>query len=152
MQKKRQHNHFSIISLFLLMLSNAVTAAGVYKWIDADGVIHYGDRPSPDAVQMRVKNRPEADPGLSQRNEKRNRLLNVLKEERQEKHEQIMLLAKDKAERKERCLKAQEKLDQYQTAGFLYRLDEQGNRNVLGEDEHKQAVEMAKNEVSDWCS
>ena len=152
MKEKKLHIQISLFSLFLFMLTHSVTAADVYKWTAADGTTHYGDRPNADAEQLRVKARPEADPGSSLRNEKRDRLLNVLKEERQEKRHQKTLLARDKAERQERCTKAQVKLDQYQKAGFLYRTDEQGNRNVLGDEDHKLALEMAENEVSTWCN
>ncbi|MEX2474620.1 DUF4124 domain-containing protein [Marinobacter sp.] len=33
--------------VFLCLLTPSVTWAGVYKWVDANGQSHFGDRPPP---------------------------------------------------------------------------------------------------------
>lgn len=43
-----------ILSILMLALLPAVTAAGVYKWVDADGTVHFGDTPPPGAEEVHV--------------------------------------------------------------------------------------------------
>lgn len=38
--------------LFMLMLCGSAAAATAYKWVDADGVTHYSDRPHPGAERI----------------------------------------------------------------------------------------------------
>lgn len=45
-----------IALLFMLVCSAPLPAAdGVWKWVDAQGVTHYSDRPVPGAVQVDIK-------------------------------------------------------------------------------------------------
>lgn len=42
----------------LLLAGSFVLAAhaeGLYRWVDSDGHVHYGDRPEPEAAQVEVK-------------------------------------------------------------------------------------------------
>jgi len=50
--------------LLLLLVSGLVQAAGIKKWIDQDGVVHYGDTP-PLQVQAEPVSvtRPPSNPG-----------------------------------------------------------------------------------------
>ena len=44
-----------LIPIFILLLAMPVLAATVWKWRDADGVMHYSDQPAPGAEQMTVE-------------------------------------------------------------------------------------------------
>ncbi len=44
----------TLLPLTLWLLSGAVMAATVYKWVDAQGVTHYSDQPHPDAKTVEV--------------------------------------------------------------------------------------------------
>ena len=41
--------------LVLALCAGAVSAAEVYRWVDRDGVVHYGDKPKHDAEQLDVR-------------------------------------------------------------------------------------------------
>lgn len=142
--------HF--ISLILLLSSTIVFAAGVYKWTDADGNIHYGDRPKSSAEKIKVRTGHKPDPTQIEHRQKRDRLLEVLDEERREKRSDKELAAQQKAERKSQCEEAKTNLEQYKAAGYLYKVDEDGNRNILEDDAHAQALEDAQDSVDHWCS
>lgn len=43
-----------ITLLLVLGLLPALAAAGVYKWVDADGTVHYGDTPQQGAEEVHV--------------------------------------------------------------------------------------------------
>ena len=45
---------FLLINIFLFA-TNSVQAASLYKWIDKDGRVHYGEKPAEDAVKAEQK-------------------------------------------------------------------------------------------------
>ncbi len=44
-----------MLALFGAVLAPATPAAGVYKWTDADGRTHFGDRPPEEVVAQEIK-------------------------------------------------------------------------------------------------
>jgi glutaredoxin len=44
-----------LLILFVLLLSGPVTAAGIYKWTDAQGNLHFSDQPPAEADAEQVK-------------------------------------------------------------------------------------------------
>lgn len=139
------------ILLFVFIISSSAFSAGVYKWKDADGNIHYGDRPSKSAEEMKIKTGSKPDKNLAERIEKRERLLSVLSEERESKKSDKLLLAQQKANKQKQCGDAKKNLDKYKTAGYLYKLDNQGNRVILEDKEHAEALANAQKSVTQWC-
>jgi len=142
--------HF--ITLLLFIFASVGFSAGVYKWKDSEGNIHYGDRPTADsAEEIMVKTGHKPDLGLIERQQKRDRLLSVLDEERNEKRSDKALAAQQKAEHELKCSEARDQLEQYRTAGYLYKLDEKGNRSILEDEAHASALENAQDSVNHWC-
>lgn len=47
--------HRALAPLLLLFLAMPAAEAQVYKWIDPDGSIHYGDRPPPDTRTEKIE-------------------------------------------------------------------------------------------------
>ena len=139
------------IAILLLLSANIVFSAGVYKWTDADGNIHYGDRPVDSAEKIKVKSGHKPDPRLREHQQKRDRLLEVFDDERREKRSEKALAMKQKAKQQQKCSDAQEKLQQYKTAGYLYKLGDNGERTILGDEEHAAALETAQDSVKHWC-
>ncbi len=143
--------HF--ITLLLLIFASTAFSASVYKWKDADGNIHYGDRPTIDsAEEVKVRTGHKPDQSLKGRQQKRDRLLEIFDEERNEKRSDQALAAQQKTEQQQKCSNARDKLEQYRTAGYLYKLDDNGNRTILEDEAHAGALEMAEDSVNHWCS
>ena len=142
----------NFIALLLFISATSAFSTGVFKWTDADGNIHYGDRPKGVAEEIKVRKGPAPDPGMRQHRQKRDRLLEVFDEERREKQSDKALVAREKAKQEQKCSNAQDSLEKYQTAGYLYKLDEEGNRNILKDGEHALALEQAQDSVDHWCS
>ncbi len=140
------------LTLLLFLSMNLVSAAGIYKWTDADGNIHYGDRPQESAHEIKVNTGHKPDPQRREHQQKRDRLLEVFDEERQEKRANKAQIAQLKAEQQQKCFEAQKRLEQYKTAGYLYKLDDDGNRTILEDEEHASALENAQDSVDHWCS
>ena len=46
---------FILIALFALVTLQSATAGDLYRWVDKDGNVHYGDVPANDAQQLEEK-------------------------------------------------------------------------------------------------
>ena len=56
--------NYCLIKLVILTLTLSLSAAAlseVYKWVDAEGQVHYSDRPPPDVKNAEVVDIPESD-------------------------------------------------------------------------------------------
>ncbi|TDX96882.1 DUF4124 domain-containing protein [Thiohalophilus thiocyanatoxydans] len=152
--KRRSQQIGTALMLVLMLLAPA--GAEIFKWTDDQGRVHYGDRP-PDEDARSV----DVDPGTStgspapsdaERREKTRRLLRAYDEERRIKQQQVQQHQAREAERKQRCVRARDRLKQYRHAGALYDLDEQGNRQFLEHDQRRQAEARAAQDVDKWCN
>lgn len=79
-------NYLLAIIAFIYVVS---VQAEVYKWVDESGTVHYGDKPAPGSqgVEVQQQKTPTAavkDNAVS-RDEKRQRIADMLEEDRIEK-------------------------------------------------------------------
>lgn len=52
----------------LAFISGLCNAGGVYKWVDDNGVVHYGDRPNTtEAQEVKIDPAPEVDPAAEEK-------------------------------------------------------------------------------------
>lgn len=134
-----------------LWAADLVVAAEVYKWVDEQGKVHYGDRPMAGAQSMRLREVPKVTPMPDEREQKRERLLQVLDEQRQEKREEAETQKKRKEERERNCNLAKDQLRNYEQAGYIYEIDKKGNRVIYDEEKKAAAVQTARDAVKQWC-
>ena len=126
-----------IIVFFLFCVSHA--NAEVYKWIDENGKVVYGDKPtSSDADKIKIKSSPVQDPVVQGRNEKQNKLLNVMQQERDERND---LKKEEKGKKEEQmkiCADARKELQEIKDASYLYReTDDPNNPEIIIDEERK---------------
>lgn len=137
----------------ILLLGPQAAARDVYKWIDANGKVHYGDRPDAavaEKIEVRVAE-PRPDESAAARDEKTRRLLKQLEQERAEDAEAQARIAEEKAMRRDNCLKARDQLEKYRTASYLYEDAEGKDHRVLTKEERAEAEAAAQTEVDKWC-
>ena len=142
-----------------MQILNAAIAAPVYKWIDEDGQVHYGNRSdNKNAKEVKIKNRYIDSGNLfaplsaQERVDKQKRFLNALDaenksiadEERKKKEEEELKLS--------RCHASRDQLKRAESASALYDLDEKGNRVLLNKKQYDQAMKQARARVEKWCS
>lgn len=128
--------------------------AEVYKWTDADGRVHFGDRPphgKAATVQLpaAATDTPAATP--EQRLEQQRRLLRAYDEERRLKRDARAQAQRDAEDRQRRCAQARDDLHNREFAGGLYRLGPDGQREFLNDAERESAVAEARAAVEQWC-
>lgn len=133
--------------LFFLMVSPV--SAGVYKWTDQNGVVHFGDRPvnQDEATELIIDT--ESRSGItnsSGNNKERARMTKELEEDRKSRQEKREKFQADKKKRKASCVQAKDRLRQYQEASGIYKLDKNGER-VFYSNEERAAKEKKLNKV-----
>lgn len=142
--------------LLLVFMMPLVVHASVYKWVDENGKVHYGDQPqaSQPAVEMKVDDTAPApsysDDELS-REEKRERLLQSMEEDRVEKQE---MREKQKAVReknRQKCNRYRDKMRHYERASSLYKLDKDGNRVYMSEGDRDRATKNLQANIKKYC-
>ena len=149
--------------LIVWLLATAVIASGgafadsIYKWTDAEGNVHYGDRPSGaeaevrmsltytrtdnDAVEQRIETR------LNQQTVKREAAV-VAAEEAKSGEEKR---AADAA-RQRQCDSYRGKLETLMQARRLYREDENGERVYLDDSARLDARQRTEDLVQEFCN
>jgi len=132
---------FLIIVLFLFCVS--YTNAEVYKWIDENGKVVYGDKPtSSNADKIKIKSAPVQDPVVQGRNERQNKLLNVMQQERDERN---ALKEEEKGKKEEQmkiCAEARRELQEIKDASYLYRETDDPNNPAIITDEEREAEQL----------
>ena len=144
--------------IFLLILVAPVAAnAGVYKWVDENGKVHYGDQPkaSQPTVEMNVDDTTPApsfsDDDLS-REEKRERLLQSMEEDRLEKQEKRDRQKAENERSRQKCNQYRDRMRHYERANSLYKLDKDGNRVYMSDSERASATKSLNAKINKYCS
>lgn len=143
-----------LLAVVVLMLPVCVPAAGVYKWRDADGNIHYGDQPPPDrhAQPMDIEAAPPPDPGATQRQDKRQRLLDSYREDRERLQQQRTTRQEEQKRRAQNCTRARKALQAARNAAFLYeKTDDPYNPRILSDTERKARTRTLQEQAQKWC-
>lgn len=132
-------------------------ASEIYKWTDADGNVHYGDRPAEDVPVERldIPSRP-TDPAriaamTQARAEARQeaRSQEAAEQAEQPSPEDLRAAAKQRAQQ---CDMYKERLQTFIQSRRLYREDENGERVYLNEEETLQARNNVQEKVEEYCS
>ena len=143
-----------MLLLVLMMVISAASAQGIYKWVDEQGQVHFGERPPEDAQasEVTVKPPPPSAPVVQQdRKENTQRLLRAFEEERMDKEEKAAKEAQESAQRKRACTVARDRLRRYQEARGFYNLDANGERRILNDAEHAATISRAEEAVKQYC-
>jgi len=133
-----------------LFLAAAAPATEVYRWTDADGKVHFGDQPpasGADSISVRAAG-SSVDPS---RQERTRRLLQEFETERAERKASAAEQARADAERATACEDARNRHFEYQHSGYLYLWDENGEKRVLSDAQHRKARAEARADVDKWC-
>ncbi len=134
----------------LLALCAPPSWAEVYKWTDEQGNVHFGDRPSEDAEEVRIRKAPAAAPARTPRNTRR-RLGSIMEQDRRKRAEARAKEREERDKRRSQCAFARDRLRNLSEATYLYDLDEQGQRRVLSHEQRSAAERQARQDVQRLC-
>lgn len=140
------------IWIFLVVMTS-VAQAGVYKWTDEQGRVHYGDKPTSTADEVKINNQRgsgQADQPASRR-ELQQRFLRAREEERKEKQQERNKKKQKIAEAKQKCVQAKKQYDKYHHAGSIYVKGKDGEREHLSFKERDAYEKLLASKVKKWC-
>jgi hypothetical protein len=142
-----------MIWLLLVMMTSSLEA-GVYKWVDAQGRVHYGDKPSAtNAAEVDIKDQygsGQADQPASRR-ELQQRFLRAREEDRNEKKKARAEKKQKRAEAKRKCEQAKKEYDKYRYAGSIYVKGKSGEREYLSFKERADYEKSLAAKITKWC-
>ena len=144
----------ALLALMWLLSLGPLSAAGIYKWVDEQGRVHYTDKPpKATAEEMNIKTRGNSSAALSdaERRERQQRLLNLFEQERAEARQKREQEKQRKTELARNCALALDRLRNLERASYLYELDDQGNRIVLPNDQRDQEIKQTKQFLAQQC-
>jgi len=143
------------VAMAALMASGMAVAAEIYKWTDADGNVHYEDRPTGGAVVERldvVSNNTDNTVVLARLDavrKARDSARQVASEAPPE-----MSKAEIRAEQEQRqaqCQMYRDRLDGFLRSQRLYTQNDAGDRQYLGEDEVMAARSRVEEQIQEYC-
>jgi len=140
-----------------ITVSMGAMANEIYKWTDADGNVHYEDRPSGAATEERLDlTYRSTDRGLVQARVKSRVDAQTAREEAKSTAAAAEQEAADNAaaeqQRRDRCDQARARLESYLQARRLYRTDDNGERVYLDDSQSQQARQKAEEQIAEFCS
>jgi hypothetical protein len=140
-----------------LLVSGPISAGDIYKYVDASGNVHYGDRPSGDAAEERLDITTRAtDPAVVQAEIDQRRAADAVRDEKRVlRANQKEEAAEQRAAREQlarQCEEQRKRLKSYTESQRLYRRDENGERVYLNGDERAETEAALRQEIETTCS
>ena len=132
-----------ILLLTAMMIFASSAFAGLYKWVDDEGNVHYSQKRPPNQQFERLKApppAPDSDKPLYQ-SSKPSDTANKAVAAETEKNEKI---------RAENCAKAKKSLANYQIHRRMR--DEDGNVTVIDDKVRASQIEKAKEAINSYCN
>lgn len=142
------------ISVPVLLLCGSIASAQVFKCTDAGGNMQFQDTPCESSVHSLRKlggtTSGAATPDA--RTQQTQRLLDAMRDERQQKQRLAEEEKNAQEQRRKRCNYARDYLSNLERAGRVYDLDESGKRVYLPDDAREQSLVQARENVRQWCN
>ena len=145
-----------LLALTAFMLCATPVAAEMYRWVDAQGKVHYADQPPADkpkaSKSLNIPNQPappaaEANKTWQEKElEYKKRQSATADAEAKKKKE-----ADDAKTKIENCDKAKKALKTMEDGGRISTYDDKGNRSFMDDAQRTKATDDAKKAVSEWC-
>jgi len=142
-----------VICLTLVMLAPGLQA-GVYKWVDDQGRVHYGDKPTTanaDEVDIKARSGVVQTGQPASRRELQQRFLRAREAERREKQQAAAEKKKKLAKAKRDCARAKKEYDKYRYARGLYVKGKDGEREYLSFKDRASYEKSLAAKITKWC-
>ena len=143
------------ITAVILILACLPATAEVYKWVDEDGNVHYGDKPTGNEPErMAIASQPTDNARVQQQIQ----VSTTARTQRREAEAAAAAegpskeeLQAEAQERAQRCQSARATMQSFITSRRLYREDESGERVYLDESETIAARQRVEDQNDEYC-
>lgn len=145
------------ILLILIMLSSANAFAGLNKWVDADGKVHYSDQPPPANVKAQTLRLTSDAPATESAVDAPKTIAErevELKKAQQAKKDAAEKAAQEQARmdvEKSNCAIAQNSLRTLQNGMRLVEIDANGERSYIDDEQRQQRIEKVQQDIDLYC-
>ncbi|NNC68277.1 MAG: DUF4124 domain-containing protein [Gammaproteobacteria bacterium] len=154
-------NRVGVVGIALLgfILFSGAAHAEIFKWVDANGKVHYSDRKiSTQAQKVNVKTGASTigqdTQSVEQRLVQQKKYINFLQSERLERQEKRQEAQQEKDKKHKLCAAMQDQLKGYTHGNYRwYELDEKsGDRQYLADDQIEAKKQELQAEIKSNCS
>ena len=137
------------VLLLLLALAPMLAMAEIYRWTDAQGQVHFGQRPAAGAERVDVRPQVvERDEATRQREQRSEKFFEARREERQLAGERA---GQQRAQRERECQGLREELEVLQRGGRYFRTDAAGERVYYSENDIEKARQQLASRIRERC-
>jgi len=145
-----------LVMVVTLTILTPASHGAVYKWVDANGKVHYGSKPpsGQQATEVRTKSAEESEAAPAsdaERRSRRKKILDAYEAERRQKREADAKKAEQQRKVAGQCDKARSWLKQEDGAPSLYRTDKDGQRQYLSTEQRSELVAKMQKFVRKNC-
>lgn len=147
----------TLICSLLLCSSISLAQTEIYRWVDTDGNVHYGDRPGNEnaerlAITSKPTDRSAVRSMLQTRAADRAKAREAQQQAAQETAKNEAEERETAAERAEKCTEHRERLQSFLNSRRLYRETENGEREYLDDNEILAARERVQGKIEEYCT
>jgi hypothetical protein len=136
--------------LLCLLLLPGLAAAEIYRWTDANGQVHFGQRPTAGAEKLEVK--PQVVERDQQTREREERVSRFYDARRDEQVKAQAAASERQSKRAAECQQLRQKLAEIPEGYAYYRTDADGQRSYYSDEQVDTARQQLQSQVSDRCS
>lgn len=136
-----------------LILSAANADAGLNKWVDEKGKVHYSDQPpvGVEVTKLHAAPSPASAPAPAKSLAEREAELKKARQSKAEATERDALKQSNAEIEKANCAAAQQSLRSLQQGSRLVEYDAKGEQRFLDDSERQQRIAKGQEEISKWC-
>ncbi len=145
----------TVATLMTLLVAGPLFAGEIYKWTDAEGNIHFGDKPVGDAPErLAIASRPTDQASVQAQNTARREARATAATEAAEaaaegpSAEELQSAA---VEKDQKCAEYKQKMQTLVQSRRIYNEDENGERVYLDEAQAIAARAKVEEQVSEYC-
>lgn len=152
------NRHLYAVAITLTLAVSGIAVAGdIYKWVDEDGNVHYGDKPvSNGSERVAIESRPtdrarvqsQYQAAAQARAENRDARAQADEEGRKAEEE----LRAQAEERRQKCEASRATMQQFVRSRRIYTQDESGERVYMDEAQMQAARERVENDINEYCN
>ena len=139
-----------IITASFILLISSPSHAGVYKWVDEDGQVHYGEQPGNTAAEIvPIRTNETTAPRTMNKDE-----IDIVKsdiEAKDKKKKEAEEQKKINRDKRKWCNEARSDLQAISSRGRLREINEKGEYIVMTEEQRQQRIAAAKKKEREFC-
>lgn len=151
-----KYTALSTTILLIFAIAGAADAGQIYKWTDADGNVHYGDKPVGEQAEQLAIRSSRTDPSrieaMAKAREEARAVATAEELAAADDGPSQEELQAEARERQQKCAMYRQRLEKFVTSRRLYREDENGERIYLDEEQTQAARERVQNRVEEFCN